>query len=1049
MPEWRDELTGAYARAALTTELARLDERHALAGAHYATAMVDLDHLKTLNDSYGHAVGDAALRAVAERCKRVLRPTDKLFRYGGDEFIVLLPGSTLSEAEAVMRRVKDEVTANPVEASAWVNVTVSIGVAATDENVGDTVPSETLFERADKRLYVAKRAGRAKVVAGNAALASLEEGALRETRLMSRDEQLALASAFITDRARSIEERALTITGSPGAGFTRYLDEVAVRGRLTGRAVRRVNAAPADHGVYLRALTRAYGDLLPLDATEAEVRERLAQDADARGLLLLVEGGANLDPGSRALINERLRKGGAKLIEAAQDGASAAFAASRSVALEPLEQREVAAWLGAALAAPIEEGTVREITRAAGGLPARVGRLVTRLKARGALDATGDELRAEATDIAAAATEPKTASAPALPQWDAPLIGRGSWLKAATRAARTTNLITLVGPGGAGKSRLAAQLALELARVFGERLNVHWVDLRGVTSAATLPAMIGAATGAAQTDDLMEIADALAGSERLLVLDEVDGLIGEAGALAEFLKRTQGVRLITTCRAPLRLPEERVMDVPELRASSAAELFRRGMQRAGATEQVSGAQLRELLNRVGLSPLAVELAAAWTRSLSLAELTQQLELTPALLTRRPGTEPRTARLIDVTRNLMSGAEQAQLGALALIPGGFTADAARAVAGASPFYLLALLERHLLRREGERYTVHAAIAERFAGLLKKRAAAKIRVARHYSSEADRVNDLSGERQAREGFRWVDAEFANLKFALETAIDSGEAEAAWPVARLLRGYFDVRGRYREALELFRAALANLPEGDGELRGWLLDCVAIFHSHLREYGPALAQIDEALAVLEPRTPGETLGLAWNTRGVILGQSGDYHGARAAFERSAEVRRETGDALGVAQATGNIAITLGLLGEHEKAITALKRSVEKYREVQHESGVAISLISLAKIGREHGLLTPEERLERANAALELSESIGFPSCAHGAALEAGEALLDLGRAVEARGLFERGLRWAQEEENPGATETLEARVEAAAEFEASAARDRAHARGADLDPA
>src|SRR5690554_3330648 len=222
-----DDLTGAYQRGSLTHLLEELAEEHGRTGAHYALAMIDVDHLKTLNDVYGHATGDAALRAVAERASRVLRAEDMLFRYGGDEFLLVLPGTTHEVAEAVARRVRDSVVANPVQAAVWVNVNVSVGVAASDEP-GSSGLGQELFERADERLYLAKRVGRNTVVAGDTPLQQPGEGPLRQTRLVGREDALAQLDAFMAASLNAPEERVLQLTGQAGAGFTRFLNEVEV-----------------------------------------------------------------------------------------------------------------------------------------------------------------------------------------------------------------------------------------------------------------------------------------------------------------------------------------------------------------------------------------------------------------------------------------------------------------------------------------------------------------------------------------------------------------------------------------------------------------------------------------------------------------------------------------------------------------------------------------------------------------------------------------------------------------------------------------------------
>ncbi|MEJ7782483.1 MAG: GGDEF domain-containing protein [Solirubrobacteraceae bacterium] len=155
-------LSARLATQALTDELTGLGNRRALleAGADpvegLAVVVFDVDDFKRVNDTYGHAVGDAVLREIAARCRREVREGDLLGRLGGDEFVVLLPGAGVDGARRVGAALRAAVAARPIDAGGVaVPVTISLGVAAAPpENL------KALLARADQVLYEAKRARR-------------------------------------------------------------------------------------------------------------------------------------------------------------------------------------------------------------------------------------------------------------------------------------------------------------------------------------------------------------------------------------------------------------------------------------------------------------------------------------------------------------------------------------------------------------------------------------------------------------------------------------------------------------------------------------------------------------------------------------------------------------------------------------------------------------------------------------------------------------------------------------------------------------------------
>ncbi len=153
-----DALTGLLNRRAILARLraAFLNARES--DESLSVLFLDLDHFKQVNDTYGHRAGDQCLRAIVGPIASELRQGDALGRYGGEEFLVVLPGATASNAEVVAERIRARVQEMPVFVSGVrIGLTVSVGIAAAD---ADTATPDDLIARADAALYRSKSAGR-------------------------------------------------------------------------------------------------------------------------------------------------------------------------------------------------------------------------------------------------------------------------------------------------------------------------------------------------------------------------------------------------------------------------------------------------------------------------------------------------------------------------------------------------------------------------------------------------------------------------------------------------------------------------------------------------------------------------------------------------------------------------------------------------------------------------------------------------------------------------------------------------------------------------
>ena len=163
-----DALTGLWNRGAIFEILSREIERARRDGTPVAAIMADLDKFKNVNDTYGHQVGDTVLRESARRLADVMRQYDTVGRYGGEEFLIVIPDCESSQAAGIAERLRQCVADEPFEiAGGSLNVTLSLGVGALCG--GECGSADSLLQAADGALYQAKNGGRNCAVTAEAA----------------------------------------------------------------------------------------------------------------------------------------------------------------------------------------------------------------------------------------------------------------------------------------------------------------------------------------------------------------------------------------------------------------------------------------------------------------------------------------------------------------------------------------------------------------------------------------------------------------------------------------------------------------------------------------------------------------------------------------------------------------------------------------------------------------------------------------------------------------------------------------------------------------
>jgi len=304
--------------------------------------------------------------------------------------------------------------------------------------------------------------------------------------------------------------------------------------------------------------------------------------------------------------------------------------------------------------------------------------------------------------LGAAPQEPALERGPSLPAAANPLIGREAELRA-LRALLLgeARLVTVTGAGGAGKTRLALEVATSLAADFGGR--VYFVPLAAVRHAEVVPTILSAVGIAEEVGDrpLKVLKDFLRRQAVLLVLDNFEHLLEAAPLVAELLVDCPQLKLLATSRASLHLSGEHEYPLKPLPVDEAIALFTERAQAVRPDFAGEEPVLSAICSQLDCLPLALELAAARSRLLSPRELLARLEHRLELLTGGPrDLAPRQQTLratIEWSYELLDPEEQRLFGHLAVFAGGCTLAAAERVCGASLDQLESLVDKNLIRR----------------------------------------------------------------------------------------------------------------------------------------------------------------------------------------------------------------------------------------------------------------------------------------------------------------------------------------------------------------
>jgi predicted ATPase/DNA-binding CsgD family transcriptional regulator len=563
-------------------------------------------------------------------------------------------------------------------------------------------------------------------------------------------------------------------------------------------------------------------------------------------------------------------------------------------------------------------------------------------------------------------------------------IGRDAELAEVRRLVGDSRMVTLAGAGGAGKTRLALQVAAGLADGAGD--GVWFADLAPLGDPDLVAVTVADVLGVRQEPGrpaLGTLVEAVGARSLLVLLDNCEHVIGACAKLADGLLRgCPNLALLATSREPLGVDGERVYRVPSLgtpadgddaaaiRASEAVQLLADRAATQGVTVAWDGPATTvagRICRRLDGIPLALELAAARLRVMSADELDARLNERFALLTggSRAGL-PRQQTLramVDWSWELLAGAEQAVLARLSVFAGGFGLAAVEAVAAGSDLpaaevagHLGALVDKSLVQFGGTgaepgRYRLLDTVRQYAAGRLEAQgpvAAGAARVA-HRDYYLALAEAAAPQLVAADQAAWLDqldAELGNLRAAIAFSMTDPDPGPGMRLAASLRVYWLARGHATEAASALQALLERPDPPEARLpRARALAVAANLIERAGSYDTAERYCQEALAIANSAGDDYLIADVLHERAWILLRQGQAGTALPLIEEGLSLARRLGEPRLTALLLSTRSHALDHEGDHGAAARDAAEALQLCRQTSDRRAVGMMLGGLGNL--------------------------------------------------------------------------------------------------------